>query len=558
MQPVHVALCFNDAYLKHIGPLVYALSKNNSDLNFLIHVVYKNLSDDSLEYLSQMEELFDNVTFDFRYITSDLINQVTVQHTHFPVETYFRLILADVLHDVDRLLYLDIDLLISGSVKELWEMDMNGSCIAAAPEKDIYMYYQWYLDQMGLTDNDTYFSAGVLLFDLKQMRERNLPEILLTEAITRGDSLRFCDQDLLNLYFKDEVVYLDDRYNYSAWLMTNGSKTLDELSIQHFNGNLKPWMAITHATDGQRPFVARYHQYRREYHQLLHPNVPLVAVLVDARQTQEHLSDALDSVMCQHYQNLVIYAVLTETDSQTLQQLETYQAYDNRIQVLFCDEAIDSVLALANKEEILGQFVICLKGTDFLEHNAIESLMTLHQDHQADIAVGDYYVLDAQNGIFLIRETNSGARSLLSKNEALSNPNDEHLGTASGKLFTKTLLNRVAVTIEDQALEQNLLTKLYLEANVIAYQESHFFCYRRNLEHPPHRLLTTADTYDNKLRAVQQALMTNHLLGVTTEKLDQLLKDLQIGLEQLDQATLTDYLRHQLTLLRLAYNSDNN
>lgn len=556
MQPVHVALCFNDAYLKHVGPLVYALSKNNSDLNFLIHVVYKNLSDDSLEYLSQMEKLFDNVTFDFRYITSDLINQVTVQHTHFPVETYFRLILADVLHDVDRLLYLDIDLLISGSVKELWEMDMNGSCIAAAPEKDIYMYYQWYLDQMGLTDNDTYFSAGVLLFDLKQMRERNLPEILLKEAISRGDSLRFCDQDLLNLYFKDEVVYLDERYNYSTWLMTNGNKTLDQLSIQHFNGDPKPWAAITHFTSNLRPFVARYHQYRREFHHLLHPNKPLVAVLLDTRQTNDHLSDALGSAIAQEYQNLVIYAVISEDDSETIKQVETYQAYDNRIQVLFCDETVDSVLALANKKDILGQFVICLKGTDFLEHNAIEDLMALHQQYQSDISVGDYYVLYPKKGVFIIREIPIGKRYLLTKKEALSNQTDEHLSTASGKLFTRSLLNRITVTTEDWILEQNLLTKLYLEANAIAYQGKHLFCHR-HLEHRPRHLLADAKTYDNTLKAIQQALLTNHLLNRPTEHLDQLLKDLLSGLEQLEPSTLTDYLRHQLPLLRLSNNNDN-
>lgn len=513
-ERVDVALCFNDAYLKHIGPLVYSLSQNNQDLDFIIHVVYKNLSEQSLQTLRDMVDFFDNVTFDFRYITSDLINQVTVEHTHFPVETYFRLILADVLHDVDRLLYLDIDLLISGSVKGLWELDMEGSCIAAAPEKDIYMYYQWYLDQLGLTDKDTYFSAGVLLFDLKQMRERNLPEVLLKEAIAKGDSLRFCDQDLLNLYFKDEVTYFDERYNYSSWLMANGDKQLDDLSIQHFNGNLKPWMKIMAAAEGQRKFVAQYHQYRRDFLNLTQTDYPTITLLVDGRQAEKHIIDCLESISGQTYQAQDIVVVTEPGDQTTLDQVKTFSQYDRRIRwttaTMDQDTLIHLALAEAHKK---SPFISFVKGNDFLEPTYLETLYKLSLDHGADLAIGDFYSLDDQRGIFTIAANDSGDQKTLSKRELLLKSQDRNFNSIVGKLFSKSLLETVASNQDSFALDLNVIRATYLVCQQAAFIQNNLFCQRYNLD-LPQPIFTEDQIYQLKLLSLEQALTDSLTLGL--------------------------------------------
>lgn len=550
MQPVHVALCFNDAYLKHVGPLVYALSKNNPDLDFLVHVVYKNLSDESLHTLSELEKLFPNIRFDCRYIESELINQIAVEHTDFPLETYFRLVLADVLHEVDRLLYFDVDLLINGSVRGLWELDLQGACIAGATEKDNYMYFPGHATALGLTDNNSYFSAGVLLLDLKQMRERNLPETLVKLAIENAHSLEFCDQDLLNMFFKDEVVHFDNHYGYSSWQMFNEHYQPDDIAIAHFNGQQKPWNIISYHHGDQWKFVARYRQYRREFHQLTHPDEPVVAVMLDTRQAGTYLQECLESLLSQNYQNLNIYAVIHENDTETITKLEAYQAYDNRIHLIFSDESIDSVLALAQKEEVTGQFIMGVKGTDFLASYAIEELVTLNQKYQVDILIGDYYVLNADNGVFYIRHTNSGKHSFLSKRDALSNQDDEHLGTASGKLISKSFLDSLSLTDEDKALELNLLRKLYLKANAIVYLERHLFCYRSNLESSV-SLPTSPSTYDTQIRAIQQALMDNYLLELPSNHLETRLKELLRRRQQLESEALDATLEKQLALLKL-------
>lgn len=554
-ERVDVALCFNDAYLKHVGPLVYALSKNNSDLDFLIHVVYKNLSEQSLKTLSDIEVLFPNISFDFRFLESTIIDQVTVEHTHFPIETYFRLVLADVLYDVDRLLYLDIDLLISGSIRGLWELDLQGACIAAAPEKDIYVYYQWYLDQLGMTEKDTYFSAGVLLFDLKQMRKRKLPEILVQEAIEKGESLRFCDQDLLNLYFKDEVVYFDQRYNYSSWQMANESKSLEDLSIEHFNGLLKPWSPIMdHPQGGQRQFAAVYQKYRREFYKLFHKEEALVSIIVDARQANEHIYSCLSSLTKQTHQNLEILLVLDTKDTETLEKIENYRQYDERIQHLIKDQTYDSVLSPLHLEHLSGSYLTCVSGTDFLEDQYIETLVALQNRYQVDIAAVDYYSLNVEKGLFYFHNANSGAERLITAKEAIFSQTSRHLGTVFGKLFLRTFLNTIYLVTDEKNLELNQLRRLYKESGRgIAYSQSHSFCHRTHLG-LSEILPETLAAYESKIRAVEKAIVDNLILGLDTHDLQLLLNLLLEGLKNQKELTtepLSRDIQEQLDLLMI-------
>lgn len=552
-QHVDVALCFNDAYLKHIGPLIYALSSNNADLDFSVHVVYKNLSEQSLQALSTMETFFPNITFDFRYIESELINHISVEHSDFPLETYFRLVLADVLYDVDRLLYFDVDLLISGSIKGLWELDLNGSCIAGAIEKDNYMYFRGYTDWLGLTEKHGYFSAGVLLFDLKQMRERNLPEILVNLAIEKAEILRFCDQDLLNIYFKDEVIHFDERYNYSSWQMFNESKGPDDVSITHFNGLQKPWGIITEHRGEQWKFVARYREYRRAYHHLLHPEEDLVTVLVDARQSKTYMTECLESIFSQTYQNLEILVIVDPGDSEILTKLMVYQQYESRIKIISSDGSHDSVLSLgiSYSNRIGGDYVTGVYSSDFLPSYCIETMLDVYQEYQTDVIIGDYYILDASQGMFHIRHTNTGNRRLLSPKEALLNQTERHLGTMSGKLFTKSFLENISLTYEEKNFELNLLRRLYLDSKEIAYVETHLFCYRSNVD-LENTLPTTVSSYEAKIRAVHKAILDNQVLNLETGSLKSLLIDLLEGVQILQlesKERLSESLLSQLRLL---------
>lgn len=552
-KSVDIALSTNDTYIKHIGPLIFAIAENNSDLDINLHIVYKNLTTEGLNQLVKLEQIFPDIHFDFRYIESDLVNQIATEHTDFPVETYFRLVLADVLHDVDRILYFDIDILVNGSIKDLWELDLKGSCIAGAIEKDNYMYFPEHAASLGLTPEHTYFNAGILLLDLKNMRERHLSETLLHLAIEKAEQLRFCDQDLLNMFFKDEVVLFDVKYNYSSWQMFNEPNEPSDVPIAHFNGSEKPWRMTSTYYGNQWKFVARYRHYQRAFDRLVHPERPLVSVLVDARQNDQFIQQCLESILSQSYGHLEIRVILDENNSKLIEQLTIYQTYEDRISYDFAHPQKEALLDSTYTKALTGDFVTYVTSTDFLTDYYVDTLLDLYHHYQADISIGDYYVLDTSKGVFLIRDTNQGDSRLLSKAEVIRNQTECHLTTSSGKLFTKTFLDSLTVTEEESALEINLLRRLYFESQAIAYRQRHIFCHRTALDLPLVIPNTVGDCVQ-KIAAVKKALVANHILNLDTISLHNYLATLLNTLktlEQLDDANLTSDNRTDLALLAL-------
>ena len=77
--------------------------------------------------------------------------------------------------DIDRILYLDGDTLVLGSLESLWKLDMGNRSIGMGPESTVDAARRGFL---GL-DKQMYCNAGVLLIDLQRWRERKLGEKVL-------------------------------------------------------------------------------------------------------------------------------------------------------------------------------------------------------------------------------------------------------------------------------------------------------------------------------------------------------------------------------------------
>ncbi|WP_330847969.1 glycosyltransferase family 8 protein, partial [Streptococcus suis] len=87
------------------------------------------------------------------------------------LETYFRILLPSQLPELDRILYLDCDILVKGSLNPLWESDLTHHYLAGVNELDMLHDNSDYRQKIGFTPQDIYVNAGVLLFNLELMRQ---------------------------------------------------------------------------------------------------------------------------------------------------------------------------------------------------------------------------------------------------------------------------------------------------------------------------------------------------------------------------------------------------
>ena len=165
---------------------------------------------------------------------------------------------------VERILYLDADVLVRRDLKEIWRTDMGERPIGAV--RDI----GYPIGHPGLPEinrGHIYFNAGVLLVNLSLIRRR-LPEMKNALATLKETAYR--DQDFLNAFFSDDFYELDIVWNagglgtYASWPNDDRSNTwpqglatlLVDPAIVHFTGVLHPDM-FSVLNDSFQPWVSK-------------------------------------------------------------------------------------------------------------------------------------------------------------------------------------------------------------------------------------------------------------------------------------------------------------
>jgi len=172
----------------------------------------------------------------------------------WPTAIYGRLLLPELLPEsLDRVIYVDADCIVSGSVDELWETDMESMLVAGVLDpgrkKD--------LERDGVTLPD-YINSGVLLMNLAAWRgEKVFSQIAryLRENITE-----VFDQDAINQVCKGRIRPLSHRWNFMTHMLPDYS--LQKMPvIFHFTGPSKPWLH----SDAPCKEIYLYHRARTPY-----------------------------------------------------------------------------------------------------------------------------------------------------------------------------------------------------------------------------------------------------------------------------------------------------
>lgn len=173
----------------------------------------------------------------------------------WPLTSAARFQIGDLLPpDVHRCIYLDIDILVGVDLAELFDMDLAGQPMGMALNSRMEEKVRTYLRSISL-DPDAYGNAGVLLMDLDAWRREEASRKLIETGLALPSNIWFFDQDMLNTYFKDRFLVLDERWNFrDAGVLPDGK-------IQHFAGPAKPWKVS--AQEAVLPGHVAWHEAKR-------------------------------------------------------------------------------------------------------------------------------------------------------------------------------------------------------------------------------------------------------------------------------------------------------
>ncbi len=230
----------DDQYLPYLDVAVSSLIENASkEYKYRIIVLNTGLDPAAAAKLKERER--PGFAIDFVDISEDLKNIKSRFKNvyHFSIVTYYRLFIASLFPQYDKVIYLDCDIVVLGDVSELYFTDIGENIIAAAPEQFVQNTHEFrtYAEKALGVDPDVYVNAGVLVISLDRFREEMI-EKKFVDLITAYDfDLLDPDQAYLNYLCRDKIHVLPNGWNKEPMpLPCEGEK-----NIVHYALYKKPW-----------------------------------------------------------------------------------------------------------------------------------------------------------------------------------------------------------------------------------------------------------------------------------------------------------------------------
>ena len=213
----------NDSYAAITGVSMTSLMENNkniSDINFF--VLDDKISDQNKQkMISVCKQYSRNLTF----INTDKILKTLKDLKVAPFKntytTYFKLIaLNEVPIKTDRILQLDGDTIINGSLKDLCKVDLDGYVCAATYDCTMNSYKT--MIDIPLTDK--YYNCGVLLINQKEWIKNKCQDKIVKHLSSVRNGYYTVDQDIINVLFRHKIKYLNLKYNFNSGFYIYGIK----------------------------------------------------------------------------------------------------------------------------------------------------------------------------------------------------------------------------------------------------------------------------------------------------------------------------------------------
>lgn len=260
-----IAFSANDYYVPYLATTLASIFEHSvSSHNYDILVLHQDITATNQARLKRIFKGQANFSLRFIDISSFAGQFADVfLRGHFTIETWFRLLLPELLPDYQQILYLDADLVAVADVFELGTIDLGDNLLAACRDADtagLYNGYvqgkKTYIDQvLKLRYPYNYFQAGVAVFNLAKFRAEFTTTEMLELATSKNWEL--LDQDVLNILAEGQVKFCDMSWNLMYdWngirkdsiisfapkdLRDQYLKAYEAPKIIHYAGPDKPW-----------------------------------------------------------------------------------------------------------------------------------------------------------------------------------------------------------------------------------------------------------------------------------------------------------------------------
>lgn len=247
---MNILVTLNSRYIKALKVMLTSLFLSNPEESFHIYLMHSSISDEELadldRYVGQRGQQLSVVA-----VEEDVFADAPVVK-HYSKEMYYRILAFKFLPlEIEKIMYLDPDLIIINEIRSLYDTDLEG-CMFGAAYHDRLSVKEVNKLRLLPYEIEAYYNTGVLLMDLALQRQSIKERELFSFVEEHRIKLILPDQDIINALYSKSIKSVDEvRYNYDPRyfkyykLVSNGKFDMDYViknsSIIHFCGKRKPW-----------------------------------------------------------------------------------------------------------------------------------------------------------------------------------------------------------------------------------------------------------------------------------------------------------------------------
>ncbi|ECQ5747901.1 glycosyltransferase family 8 protein, partial [Campylobacter jejuni] len=271
---IHIFFTINDVYSGYLSAcMISILDSLDRDYIPYFYIIDGGVSEknkNKLKFLNIGREFY----VEFIAVNQDLFkNLPNSSQSHISNETNYRFLVSTIKPNLDKCIFLDVDLVAVGDISKLWEICIDDYYMAAVSDQAPLHSESWTL-KLPLPYDYLYVNTGVTLINLKKWREDNIQELLFQNSAQYAEILQFPDQDTLNITLYKKIKYLSHIYNAMPVQTYYNEKQKQEAfsnpQIIHWAGYKKPWKFP------DAPYAEMFWHYARQtpfYEEILFKNI---------------------------------------------------------------------------------------------------------------------------------------------------------------------------------------------------------------------------------------------------------------------------------------------
>lgn len=234
MERLNIVFTTDTNYTQHLGVCMYSLLFNNVQEKFDIYIISSEIEISIKTKLQSIAKEFDaNIIF-LQVNENDFTDLVV--NNHFTIANYYRIMIPDLIKK-DKVLYLDVDMIIQGSLNVLYNIDITDHYIAAREESTIFNRHK----ELKMSLSAKYFNSGVMLMNLKKWRTDNISLKVIQFVKENPTVIKHVDQCALNAILNGHWYNIPQKFNVQTENYKEMKKCQQENIIIHFTGPSKPW-----------------------------------------------------------------------------------------------------------------------------------------------------------------------------------------------------------------------------------------------------------------------------------------------------------------------------